>query len=281
MIVKKILNNNTLISQNSAGKQVLLMGKGISFGVKNGDAVPMQRVERSFILQNKDTVNKFTELLIDVPMDHILISEKIINYAKENLAYSLNEIIYVNLTDHINNAINNLAKGIKLKNALKQEVSRFYPDEYAVGLHALNIIKDHFNIELEDDEAAFIAVHFVNAAKNNLSSHAYEITEITKTIEDIVKDFYQTEFNYQSLDYHRFITHLKFFAQRLLTQNYHDEEDDIEFMTLIKNKYRREYECMMEVNQIIFEKFKYQLSLTEQCYLTIHIKKITKNIPKV
>ena len=42
------------------------------------------------------------------------------------------------------------------------------------------------------------------------------MARIVDRIESIVKDYYHTEFDDESLDYYRFITHLKFFAQRLL-----------------------------------------------------------------
>ncbi len=35
-------------------------------------------------------------------------------------------------------------------------------------------------------------------------------------IEQIIQDYYSTEFNQDSIDYYRFITHVKLFAHRLV-----------------------------------------------------------------
>lgn len=277
MIIERVLNNNTVISSNSKGMDILLMGKGIAFGKKRGSKVDMENVEKTFVLQDKQNQNKFTELLINVPMEYVLVSEKIINFGKIKLGKALNEIIYVNLTDHIYSTIERYQEGIVLKNPLVWDIARFYPDEYSVGEKALSIIKSDLNIDLEIDEAAFIALHFINASNSKSNDYAYEITNITKKIDEIVKEHYNTEFDESSLDYYRFITHVKFFAQRLLAKEHYDDEDD-DLLETLKHKYENEYVCSLKIKDYILTDYQYELSATELVYLTAHIRRITKNL---
>ncbi|MBO0413533.1 PRD domain-containing protein [Enterococcus hulanensis] len=277
MIIKRVLNNNTVISSNSKGVDVLLMGKGIAFGKKKGQAVDMEQIEKTFLLRDKETQSKFTELLINVPMEHILVSEKIINFGKIKLGKNLNEIIYVNLTDHIHSAIDRYQEGLILKNPLRWDIARFYPDEYAVGEKAIEVVRNDLGISFEIDEAAFIAIHFVNAEMDKSWDLAYEIAEITKRIETIIKDHYRTEFDENSLDYYRFITHVKFFAQRLLAGDHYDDEDE-ELLNTLKHKYEGEYASALEIKKYVQQDFEYELSSTELLYLTAHIRRITKNL---
>ena len=88
MKIKRVLNNNAVISSNSQNGDVLL-GSGIAFQKKAGQEVDPQQVEKTFLLKDKEAQNRFTELMIDVPMAHILVSEKIINYAKVKLGRPL------------------------------------------------------------------------------------------------------------------------------------------------------------------------------------------------
>lgn len=277
MIIKRVLNNNTVISVNSMGVEVLLMGKGVAFGKKRNQAVDMELVEKTFLLRDKDTLSKFTELLIDVPMEHILVAEKIINFGKIKLGKNLNETIYVNLTDHIHSSVERYQEGIILKNPLRWDIERFYPDEYSVGEKAIEIVRNELGIAFEIDEAAFIAIHFVNAEQDKTFQLAYEVTEITKQIENIVKKEYRTEFDESSLDYYRFITHLKFFAQRLLVGE-HYEDDDVELLATLQSKYHLEYLCAMQIGDFVKAEFDYELSSTELLYLTAHIRRVTKNL---
>ena len=89
MKIKRVLNNNAVISSNSQNGDVLLLGSGIAFQKKAGQEVDPQRVEKTFLLKDKEVQNRFTELMIDVPMAHILVSEKISNYAKIKLGRPL------------------------------------------------------------------------------------------------------------------------------------------------------------------------------------------------
>ncbi|MBL1226129.1 BglG family transcription antiterminator LicT [Enterococcus sp. BWR-S5] len=277
MIIKRVLNNNTIMSSNSKGVDVLLMGRGIAFGKKKGSPVDMELVEKTFLLRDKATQNRFTELLIDVPMEHILVAEKIINFGKIKLGKNLNEIIYVNLTDHIHSAVERYAVGTILKNPLRWDIARFYPDEYAVGEKAVEIVRNDLGVSFEIDEAAFIATHFVNAEMDRGDDLAYEIAEITKHIEEIIKTHYRTEFDEESLDYYRFITHVKFFAQRLLVSDHYDD-DDAELLDTLKKKYASEYDCALKIGTYVKGQFEYELSSTELLYLTAHIRRITKNL---
>lgn len=277
MIIKRVLNNNTVISTNSRGIDVLLMGKGIAFSKKKGQAVDMAQIEKTFLLKDKEAQSKFTELLINVPMEHILVSEKIINFGKIKLGKNLNEIIYVNLTDHISSAVDRYQEGLILKNPLRWDIARFYSDEYAVGEKAIEIVRNELGVGFEIDEAAFIAIHFVNAEMDKTWDFAYEIAEITKRIETIIKNYYRTEFDEDSLDYYRFITHVKFFAQRLLAGDHYDDEDE-ELLNTLKHKYQGEYASALEIKEYVQTEFNYELSSTELLYLTAHIRRITKNL---
>lgn len=212
-------------------------------------------------------------------MTEILVAEKIINFAKLKLGKQFNEIIYVNLTDHLHNAIHQAQDGIFLKNPLKWDIARFYPDEYAVGEKALTVVKNDLDVELEDDEAAFIALHFVNSEIENGDGKnlAYDVTKIVKEIEDIVKDYFHTEFDEDSLNYYRFITHLKFFAQRLLAGK-HYEDDDEDLLVVIQQRYKQAFACAQQIQKFVQTNYHYEISSTELLYLTVHINRLVKNL---
>ncbi len=105
-------------------------------------------------------------MLYEVPTEHIRITEEIIKYAKEQLNKKLNDIIYISLTDHIYFAIERHRQGIQIVNPLIWEIKRIYKDEFQIGKKALQMIQQHFQINLPEDEAGFIAMHIVNAELN-------------------------------------------------------------------------------------------------------------------
>ncbi|KRK75032.1 transcription antiterminator [Companilactobacillus alimentarius DSM 20249] len=278
--IERTLNNNAAIATNQNGVNVLVMGPGIAFNKKVGDQVEIAKVEKTLFLNDKETMNKFTDLVIDVPMSEVDISERIINFAKIKIGKKLNEIIYVNLTDHIHMAIKRAKEGVFLSNPLKWDIARFYPDEFAVGQKAVQVINDSQEVGLADDEAAFIAVHFVNAENEDSSQQnlAYGITKIVKECEDIVKDYFHTEFDEQSLNYYRFITHLKFFAQRILQGKHYDDEEDDDLLETLEHRYAKPYQCSQKIKEYISEKYNFTITSSELLYLTVHISRLVKNL---
>lgn len=278
MIIKRILNHNAVIATNKKGVDILLFGKGIAFGKKVGEVIAPAMIEKSFLLKNQDNMNRFTEMFINVPLELVYICEKIINLGKISLGNHFDEIIYINLTDHIHSSLERHKEGILVSNPLKWEIAKYYPEEFKLGKKALELIRKELGIDLPEDEAAFIALHFVNANLENNFQESFKITEIIVRIEQIVKDFYATEFDQDSIEYYRFVTHIKLFAHRLLAHDYYQEDDDTDLLELMRKKYPREYTCGMEVANFINSHYGYQLSSSELLYLIAHIRRLTKNL---
>lgn len=121
--------------------------------------------------------------------------------------------LFLTLTDHINYAIERYQNGMEIKNALLWEIKRFYNHEYLIGKEALSIIKNRLAIELPEDEAGFIALHIVNAELDMAQvSQVSEMAKIIQHILNIVKYHFSMELDEYSLNYERFVTHLKFLS---------------------------------------------------------------------
>lgn len=274
MLINKILNNNVIVSVDENNNEVIAMGKGIAFKKKCGEEIPNEIIDKIYILSSKDMSNKFQELLADIPLDHMNLSDEIIDYAKITLGKKLNDSIYISLTDHVYTAINRFSEGVLVKNALLWEVKRFYKDEFKLGMKALDMIENRFDVRLPDDEAGFIALHIVNAQLDENLPVVYDITKVMQEISNIVKYYFSITFDEDSVYYYRFITHLKFFAQRLFNDNEYKDEQDDGLLDVIKVKYAPGYACVQKITNFIAEKYTYNLSDEEQLYLTIHITKI-------
>jgi beta-glucoside operon transcriptional antiterminator len=277
MKIHKVINNNVISVINEHNKELVIMGRGIAFKKKPGDPVDEDSIEKIFTLENKDLSERFKTLLYEIPVEYMEISDEIISYAKKALGRKLNESIYVSLTDHIHFAVERHQKGLDIKNALLWEIKRLYKEEYEVGIKALQRIKEKLNISLPEDEAGFIALHIVNAELNDEMTNIVNITKVMQEILNIVKYHFKIDFDEESLNYYRFITHLKFFAQRLFNKTYMDNEDDFLY-DVIKEKYRGAYRCTEKIREFISKKYNYDINAEEMVYLTIHIARVvTRN----
>lgn len=276
MKVKKVINNNIVRSLDEKNNEVLVMGKGIGFKKKPGDPIDEIAIEKVYTSTPELPTNKLTQLLSKVKLEHVQVANEIISYAKVSLGKKLSENVYLTLTDHIDYAIERYESDLPIKNALLWEIKRFYNHEFLIGKEALNIIENRLGIRLPEDEAGFIALHIVNAELD--MSKVSQVTEMTKIIQrivNIIKYHYKMDLDEYSLNYERFITHLKFFVHRLFSGVELEEDKDAGFLFMLKERYKEEYECALKVREYIIKEFGKDLKEDEMIYLTIHIRRIT------
>lgn len=215
MEISKVLNNNVaVVIENNEEK--IVMGRGICFKKKTGDTIEPETIDKVFYLHNQEVLSRFKELVVDIPLEYLEIGEEIMDEARLNLGKALNDNIYISMVDHIYTAVVRAKDDILVKNALLWDIQRFYKEEYQIGKKALEIIEKKTGVLLPNDEAGFIALHIVNGQLDEDVHDMYEITKIMQEIENIVRYHFKIEFNEESAYYYRFITHLKFFAQRLV-----------------------------------------------------------------
>lgn len=274
MYIEKVLNNNAFISLDENGEEIIVMGKGIAFGKKGNQQVDLTNLNyKIFSCKNKNINNKLISIVSDLPQEYILLTRKIISTFEKEYNKKLNEIIYVSLTEHIHGAIERYHQGIQVKNPLLMEIKRLFADEYEIGRRALEMIHQDFGVLFEEDEAGYIAYHIVNAELNNDMINIANITKVMQQVLSVIKYHFKVEFNEESSTYYRFITHLKFFAQRVFSNAVYEEEDT-ELFFILKEKYHESYECVLKIKELIEHEYNYDLSLEEQLYLMIHIERI-------
>ena len=140
----------------------------------------------------------------------------------------------------------------------------------------LEMLNAKFNVNLPLDEAGFIALHFVNAQDSEGKNDGFKISHIVNEIMEIVKRYYDSiVFDEESLYYQRFITHLKYFAQRFLHKELNYKEDTNLF-EIIRNQYKEAYGCVKLIYLMMDDKYNYKLTEEEMLYLTMHIQSITE-----
>ncbi|MEJ3718058.1 PRD domain-containing protein [Paenibacillus polymyxa] len=274
MIITKIFNNNAIIAKDSKRHEFVVMGRGIAFKKNAGEQVEEHLIEKVFVLKQKDASEKFKLLLEDVPTEYVSLCYDIIEYGKSILEAQLSDYVYVSLTDHMNNAFKMFDEGFKNANPLIWEIKKFYPKEFGVGLKALEFIEDETGKRLSEDEAGNIALHLINAQVNVSNHKVTDVAQQTQKIQDIlniIKYSYNITLDEHSTSYERFITHLRFFFQRLIQKEKLALEDDF-LLRQVKAKYKKAYSCMLKIEKYLDT----VLSDEEKLYITIHIQRVTQ-----
>lgn len=209
MKIVKIMNNNVVDALDEREREIIVLGKWIGFQKHAEDLVEESRIEKIFRLPEQSK-SQFEKLVEEIPYEYVKYTDEIVRESTEILGKKLNKNIYITLTDHLHFAIERYRQNIHFQNALLWEVKKFYSREYEIGLKALELLKKKEGVELSVDEAAFIALHIVNAEMDGNMTQTLGMPGMLKDMVNIVRYTFQVELDEDSLSYERFVTHLKF-----------------------------------------------------------------------
>lgn len=277
MRIKKIINNNILSAVDDKGSELIVTGRGIGFQRHRGEQIDPASVEHFYRMEDKAEQRKLRELVEKIPVEHLELTESLIEHIRSQIPQKLNESLLITLADHISFAIVRKTQGIAFSNPLKGAVMCYYPTEYHLGQYCLKVIRERLGVELVEDEAAFIALHIVNAELNTSMSQMYEITQLIEGAMAVVETYYRRQFDRESLDFSRFVVHLRYFAQRLFQDRLMTdttEERDVLFRQLIMKNCREHFKCAQCIAEFVKNTFHKELPDEELIYLTIHLKRI-------
>lgn len=278
MTVIKALNNNMVLACDAQGNDCICQGKGIGWQKKKGDPIDESLVERQFVPASIDESRYFQQLFSEIPEEFWKIAEDVVEYAQRQYNIKVSHKIILPLCDHMAGSIERYRTDVQLTNPILWDIKRVYPKEFKVGKYALELIREQFGVEMLEDEAAFLAYHFINAQLDNTPAGASPDT-IVKLVGDIVEfvqQAFQITLNEEEWNYQRFLTHLKFFANRIVSHQAYEENDDDELYEEIKKKYPHVYRCVYRIVDYILEEYEYTVPQEERLYLMIHIERVTR-----
>jgi len=112
-VISEILNNNViLVVDNKRTEELILVGKGIGFGKKAGYSTKLSEIdiEKSFISCDEERVHEYLQLINQVDINIINLSDEIIAEAEKELG-QLNLHIHIDLADHTGFTLERIKNG--------------------------------------------------------------------------------------------------------------------------------------------------------------------------
>ena len=275
MIIKKVFNNNSvLVFQGN--EDVILTGKGIGFGKREGDPVDETKIQKSYhsVVPMND---KYAKLLQKIPAEYFDVSKEIYDYACRVVSTPLDEQLVLDLADHISFAVERMNHIDMGEMFLGSEIHLAYPQEYEVGIQAVKIADEKLNIQLPAEEASYIAFHLILAEGDAGSSTPKELMDSIRMVLDCVYAYYpEVEEHMTNYAVSRLLVHLRFLGNRVLRKEYPEE---VESSYVKKPDSNSDLDkCMEKITQEVREKHNYRLSDQEQQFLTLHLQRVLQEV---
>ena len=275
MIIKKIVNNNVVVSSND-NDEIIVIGKGIGFNGKVGEEINPNLIEKIYVLQDVAEENSFQTLLGEISYEVIEFGIKATDYITNNLNKKINKRILIPLTDHIYTALQRYKEGVQFDNNLSLNVSYLYKDEYKIAKDIVKMMNEDFNVAIGNEEATFITLHILNAEMDIELKDTYTATNIIDISVSTVEKYFNVKLDNENINFARFLTHLQFFAERMIKNTYLEDDMGDIVNKQMRYQYPKQYACAKEIGKKIEEEYNWQVAENEYTYLTIHIVRLLK-----
>lgn len=275
MKISQILNNNVAIVKRGSN-EIIVYSKGVAFKKKPGQEITSEEIQKTYVLDSHDKLEHFSYLLSNTKDEYLQMVNQIIAYGEEKLKTCVSDYLYLTLLDHLDFTIKRIKKNQFIKSPLSWEVKKFYPEHYQIGLYAVSIIQKTMDIECPNDEAVAIALHFINLQNDtNNANHQIKAMETVRDILAIIKYHFHINFDEDSMNYIRLVTHLQYFVTRLLKHDVYDS-DEQELNNQIRSLYPEAYSCVNKIRVYVRDAFQSELTNDEETYLMLHIHRVTQ-----
>lgn len=276
-VIQKI-NNNAVVCADSKGNELVAFGKGLGFPKVPYEITDLNKIELTFYRIN---VHNF-QLLKEIPEDIFEVSAKIATIAQKHFSYRLNPNIIFSLADHINFSIIRLREYKETKMPFSYDIKQLYPNEYKVGVMAVETVCRDLNIKLPDNESLALAMHFVNAQETTSITVTDSLFEkITATVVNIIKDYFKIIIDQNDFSYNRFLMHLRYYLKRIEMNEQVSNENNHVLMQAIKAESPDIYHCTIQIVNAIDDKLRTISTDDEVFYLMIYVKRIvTKSLKR-
>jgi beta-glucoside operon transcriptional antiterminator len=274
-VIKKLINNNVVFSEDIHGNEIIIFGKAIGFGQKPGSIIPSDRIIKIFTTENKQDRTFLMNLVENIDPIYIDLAKKIVDMFEEKLNRRINQMMCVSLSDHIANAVQNAREGFTTPLDILPQIREVYPEEFMIAEKGIALIKNETGTELGQEEAGYIVLHYISSQGNRYQSNAKAYLMMQKKILDIIENVYHTSVDKTTFYYSRFMTHLNYFITRVRNNEYSNTGNNFVY-DAISSQYPDLKACVEQIAEMTDKEYGIGISQEEKGYLALHINNLIR-----
>jgi len=276
-VVHKVLNNNVVVSIDESGRERILMGRGLGFQLKPTDTVDPAKVEKTFVLDDGADGDRARRLLTDVPYAIVEAVTSAVDEAERMLQRDLGRRLPLAVIDHIQYVIERLDQGIRIPTTSMPELRVLHPQEFAAAERMAVAISASLERELPAEESVFLTMHLLNATRDEPNGTAALLFRRVQHVVATVESGLGVELDVESPDYARFVLHVQFLLQRLVSRSML-RGSDTSFFEFAKQRYPRSYAIAVGVKGYVLAATESELTDEELLYLIVHVERLASQL---
>ena len=201
--------------QDENNQECLVMGKGVAFGKKVGQTVPVTAEAKVYSLKEMTERGDAKDILKSVSPLCLEFANEVLNQAEQEFG-KVDRTILFTMADHLDFAIRRIQNGEQISNPLTDDIRVMFYKEYKVASCIQELLKEKMQIEIDEHEIGYIALHVHAAIVDENVSQAMEIARTVRECISLVEKETGNSIDVMSLGYNRLMNHVRYMVARAI-----------------------------------------------------------------
>lgn len=267
--VKKVLNHNTVIGIGMDDNQeYLLIGKGIGFGKKISERVKLPEGCSIYSMQEQTQRGSAADLIKSIDPIYLEIAELILKESEKAFG-RIDWAILFPMADHIAFAVKRIRNQEQISNPLTDDIRVLFHMEYKTAQKIGPILKERLDVEMDEHEIGYIALHIHSAIEDENVALSMQIARTVRECIQLLEQETGTAIDVMSLSYNRLMNHVRYMVARTLK----NETLKLNMNDYMAEKFPDAFRLASIVCEHLEKYLKKPLDEVEVGYLAMHIQR--------
>ena len=272
--VSKVLNNNGVIAIDmDENKEYVILGKGVGFGKKVSQRFDKPEGCTTYRLEQETERGSAKELVKGIEPEYLEIADAILTESQKVFGDSIDRGILFPLADHISFAVARIRRYEQISNPLTEDIKVLFYSEFKVAETLKTILRERLQIEIDDHEVGYVALHIHSAIGDEKVSVAMQTARAVRECIDMIEKATGKPIDVLSLSYNRLMNHMKYMVARAST----GEKLNLDMNEYMLDQYPQAYKVATDICKNLEGCIGHNLDETETGYLAMHIQRVYKD----
>lgn len=272
--VKKALNNNTVIAIGDRDhREYLLIGKGVGFGKKVSQRIEAPEECAIYSLYEHTERGSAMELVKGIDPIFLEIAEQVLKES-ERVFGKIDWSILFPMADHIAFAVKRIRAREQISNPLTGDIRALFHMEYHVAECIRPILAERLDVQIDEHEVGYIALHIHSAIENENVALSMQIAGSVRECIRLVEEKTGKAIDVNSLSYNRLMNHVRYMAARAAK----GEKLKLDMNDYISEQFPDAFRLASIVCGHLEKYLKKQMDEVEIGYLAMHIQRVAAEL---
>ena len=210
------------------------------------------------------------ELVKGIEPEYLEIADAILTESQKVFGDSIDRGILFPLADHISFAVARIRRNEQISNPLTDDIRVMFYKEYKVASCIGELLKERLQIEIDEHEIGYLALHVHSAIVEENVSQAMEVARAVRESISLVEHITGHTIDVMSLSYNRMMNHIRYMVARAVS----GEKLKVNMNDYMSVKFPEAFRAAKRICEEMEKRLKLPMEEIEIGYLAMHIERI-------